>query len=102
MEENRKHKLKTSNVLTMIGSGKHALLIEVERGERIMLDDGTIVIAGETPEEARAKIDKQLDEIVKNGPRDFKEELKEKPKQLIKRIFNKNRWKTWKINHEKY
>lgn len=42
--------------------------IEVKKGERVMINDGTIIEAGLTPDEARQRLDDQLDDIFYSKP----------------------------------
>lgn len=55
---------KSDYVRVMVGSGEHSTFINVKRGERVMLDDGTFIIAGETPEKSEEKINEKLDKII--------------------------------------
>ncbi len=53
IEKNRRKKKSNSeNLKVMIGSGEHAIFVNKKLGERYMLDDGTFVIAGDTPEQS--------------------------------------------------
>ena len=55
---------KSDYVRVMVGSGEHSTFINVRRGERVMLADGTFIIAGESPEESEEKINEKLDNII--------------------------------------
>ena len=46
-------KSKIKNVKVMIGSGEHSMFINVPKGKKVMLEDGTFIRAGITSEEAR-------------------------------------------------
>lgn len=48
----------------MIGSGENAIFVKMKKGEKYMLPDGTVVRAGDTPEESR----RRLDDIVYSKP----------------------------------
>lgn len=62
IEQNRKRKKSRSDdIIVMIGSGEHSIFVKKKRGERYMLDDGTFVIAGDTPEQSRNRLDDMLD-----------------------------------------
>lgn len=67
IEENRKKKSrnkKSDLVTVMIGSGDTAIFVKMKRGERYMLSDGTIVVAGDTPEAERERINKRFDALL--------------------------------------
>lgn len=49
-------------------------------GEKYMLSDGTIVRAGDTPEESRAKLEDQLDDVIYSKPVAFIKKLSRKIK----------------------
>ena len=79
-----KKKFKNENVKVMIGSGEDAIFVTKKRGERYMLDDGTFVIAGDTPEQARNRIDDRIDDAIHSKPVAFVKKLK-------RRINNKHK-----------
>ena len=74
IESNRKKKNRTrkkhkDNLVTvMIGSGEHAIFVKKKHGERYMLDDGTFVLAGDTSEESRARLEDKMDEAIYSKP----------------------------------
>lgn len=69
IEQNRKKKKSNSDdVIVMIGSGEHAIFVKKKRGERYMLDDGTFVIAGDTPEQSRNRLDDRIDDAMYSKP----------------------------------
>lgn len=56
------------DVLVMIGSGEHSTFIKVKKGERVEINDGTIIEAGLTPDESRQRLDDQMDDIFYSKP----------------------------------
>ena len=64
----RKPKRKTKNVKVMIGSGENSFFMNIKRGERYMLADGTFVRAGITREEDRMEMEDALDDIFYSKP----------------------------------
>ena len=74
----RKKEKRKGTVRIMIGSGEHSLFINVKRGTKVMLDDGTIIRAGITPEEYREERNKKMDKM-------FKPTVKEKVLSLFKK-----------------
>lgn len=83
IEQHRKeNKSNSKYVSVMIGSGKHSMFVKKKRGERYMLDDGTFVIAGDSPEESRMRLDNELDNIIDSKPVSF-------VKKLTRKIKNK-------------
>ena len=85
IEQHRQQKRKQLNnkkVRVMIGSGENAIFIKKNRGEKYMLDDGTFVRAGDTPEESRARLEDRLDDIAYSKPVAF-------VKKLSRRIKNR-------------
>lgn len=56
-------KNKGNKVTVMFGSGEHAIFTKVKRGEKVMIDDGTIVEAGLTLEESQTILEKRFNEI---------------------------------------
>lgn len=81
----RKSKIK--NVRVMIGSGEHSMFITVPKGKKVMLEDGTFIRAGITPEEARNEFLEKENKIIEDTERN---QLKEKVKRRVLSIFNKN------------
>ena len=49
----------------MIGSGENAIFINVKKGTKVMLFDGTIIESGLTKEEQSKRLEKRLDNIIK-------------------------------------
>lgn len=83
MEENRKKKkINRNDVKVMIGSGKHAIFVNKKRGERYMFDDGTFVIAGDTPEQSRNRLEDRIDDAIYSKQVAF-------VKKLTRRIKNR-------------
>ncbi len=84
IEQHRQQKIKQLNnkkVRVMIGSGEHAIFIKKNRGERYMLDDGTFVRAGDTPEDRRARLEDKLDDIAYSKPVAFVKKLQRRIKR---------------------
>ena len=84
IEQHRQQKRKQSNnkkARVMIGSGGHAIFIKKNRGERYMLDDGTFVRAGDTPEESRVRLEDRLDDIAYSKPATFVKKLQRRMKR---------------------
>lgn len=54
---------KNDMVTVMFGSGEHAVFTKVKSGEKVMIDDGTIIEAGITPEESQRRLKKRFNEI---------------------------------------
>ena len=84
IEQHRQQKRKQSNnkkVRVMIGSGENAIFIKKNRGERYMLDDGTFVRTGDTPEESRARLEDRLDDIAYSKPVAFVKKLQRRIKK---------------------
>lgn len=79
----KKKKTKKSNMVrVMIGSGEDAMFINIKRGKKVMLFDGTIVGSGITPEESQRRLEERFNKI-------FKEPSTTKQKVLS--IFKKNK-----------
>ena len=60
----KRNKKRKNTVRVMIGSGEHAMFINVPRGTKIMLEDGTFVRVGLTLDEYREERDKEIDEML--------------------------------------
>jgi len=69
---------KKENPTVMIGSGEDAIFMDVKKGSKVMLFDGTIVEAGRTIDEYRNRQEKRLNEITKVS-------VKERVKSLFRR-----------------
>ena len=69
---------KDNNVKVMIGSGEDAIFVRKRRGERYMLSDGTLVRAGDTPEESRQRLEDRLDDTLYSKPVAFVKKLNRK------------------------
>ena len=85
IQQHRQQKKKECNgdtVTVMVGSGEDAIFVEKKRGERYMLSDGTFVIAGDTPEESKARLEDRLDDAVYSKPVAF-------VKKMVRRIKNR-------------
>ena len=74
-ERRRKNKHKSDTVTVMIGSGENAMFIRKKRGERYMLFDGTMVRAGDSPEQYRARIEDKYDDLMYSKPVAFVKKL---------------------------
>ena len=59
---------KKGKVIMLIGSGEHSTFIKVKKGERVMLNDGTFVEAGLTPEESKRRLDDKIDDMLYSKP----------------------------------
>ena len=81
----RKSKIK--NVKVMIGSGEHSMFINVPKGKKVMLEDGTFIRAVITSEEAKNEFLEKENKIIEDIER---KQLKEKVKRRVLSIFNKN------------
>lgn len=68
-------KRNNKDIAVMIGSGEHSTFIEVKKGENDIINGGTIIEAGITPNDSVQKIDTQLDD--------------NKPVALVKKISRK-------------
>ena len=76
IEQHRKeNKMNSNDVPVMIGSGEDAIFVNKKRGERYMLEDGTFVRAGDTPEQSKARMEDKLDDIVYSKPVAFVKKL---------------------------
>lgn len=78
IEQNRQKKNRNNSgefVRVMIGSGEDAIFVLERRGERYMLSDGTFAIAGDTPEESRARLEDRIDEVIYSKPAAFVKKL---------------------------
>ena len=80
----RKSKIK--NVKVMIGSGEHSMFINVPKGKKVMLADGTFIRAGITSEEARNEFLEKENKIIKDIE---KEQLKENVRKKVLSIFKR-------------
>ena len=82
IEKNRQKKKKNKDdyVRVMIGSGEDSIFARKKRGERYMLSDGTFVIAGDTPEESRQRLEDRLDDAIYSKPVAFVKKLSRKIK----------------------
>lgn len=88
IEQTNYHKINTKkankkDVLVMIGSGEYSTFIKVKKGEGVMINNGTIIEAGLTPDKSKQKLDDQLDDIFYSKPVAL-------VKKISRRIKNKN------------
>ena len=51
------------------------IFVKKKYGERYMLNDGTFVIAGDTPEESRARLEDKMDDAIYSKPVAFIKKL---------------------------
>ncbi len=79
-------KAKIKNVKVMIGSGEHSMFLNVPKGKKVMLEDGTFIRAGITAEEARNEFLERENKIIEEIE---KEQLKEKVKKKVLSIFKR-------------
>ena len=79
-------KAKIKNVKVMIGSGEHSMFINVPKGKKVMLEDGTFIRAGITSEEARNEFLEKENKIIKDIE---KEQLKENVRKKVLSIFKR-------------
>ena len=79
-------KAKIKNVKVMIGSGEHSMFLNVPKGKKVMLEDGTFIRAGITSEEARNEFLERENKIIKVIE---KEQLKENVKKKVLSIFKR-------------
>lgn len=85
IEQNRqKKKNKKDKVRTMIGSGEHTIFVTKKRGQKYMLSDGTFVMAGDTPEESRARLEKRLDDLIYSKQVAFVKKINRRLKKVRK------------------
>ena len=64
----KKKKTKKSNMVrVMIGTGEDAMFINIKRGKKVMLFDGTIVEVGITPEESQRRLEERFNKIVEES-----------------------------------
>ena len=80
-------KAKIKNVKVMIGSGEHSMFLNVPKGKKVMLEDGTFIRAGITSEEARNEFLERENKIIKEIENEQKKEkVKKKVLSIFKRI----------------
>ena len=81
----RKSKIK--NVKVMIGSGEHSMFLNVPKGKKVMLEDGTFIRVGITAEEARNEFLEKENKIIEDIEKEQrKENVKKKVLSIFKRI----------------
>ena len=81
----RKSKIK--NVKVMIGSGEHSMFLNVPKGKKVMLEDGTFIRAGITAEETRNEFLEKENKIIEDIEKEQrKENVKKKVLSIFKRI----------------
>ena len=77
LEQNRNKKADNSEYVTvMIGSGENAFFTYIKCGEKYMLDDGTFVTAGDTPENSRERLDDIFNNLTDSKSVSFAKKLK--------------------------
>ncbi|MBE6149455.1 MAG: hypothetical protein E7170_01875 [Firmicutes bacterium] len=60
-EYHKKNSSKQSKYIPVIlGSGEHSIIVNVKKGEKIMMSDGTIVEVGLTPEDEKQRLEGKL------------------------------------------
>lgn len=69
-EYRKKNNIKNNQSTTkiMVGSGEHAIFIEVEKGSRHMLEDGTFYEAGLSLEESESRLNDRMDDALYSKP----------------------------------
>ena len=82
-------KKRKNTVRVMIGSGEHAMFINVPRGTKIMLEDGMIVKVGFSLEEYRKERDKKIDRMLNKEDKAIKKIIKPTIKQKVLSLFKK-------------
>ena len=58
----------SESVRVMIGSGENSMFLRKKYGERVILEDGTIIRAGETLEESSQRLEDKLDDVTYSKP----------------------------------
>lgn len=79
-------KIKSKNKKTetvMIETGEHAIFTEMNRGENYMLDDGTIVSSGLTPEYSKKMLEDRFDDAFYSKPVAFVKKIERKIKNRL-------------------
>ena len=80
-------KAKIKNVKVMIGSGEHSMFLNVPKGKKVMLEDGTFIRAGITAEETRNEFLEKENKIIEDIEKEQrKENVKKKVLSIFKRI----------------
>ena len=79
-EKRRQSKCDSESV--MIGSGEHATFIDKKCGETLILDDGTVVMVGDTPEQSRKRLEDRMDDAVYTKPVALMKKIK---RRIVKR-----------------
>lgn len=60
--------MKNKDSKIMIGSGEHSIFMGAKKGQKVMLDDGTIVRAGMTIDEHREELEYRMDRAIYGKP----------------------------------
>ena len=84
IEEHRQQRNKQADSDTtrvMVGSLEDEAFVKMKSGKKYLLSDGTIVRAGDTPEEARKRLEDKIDEKVYSKPIAFVKKLARKIKK---------------------
>lgn len=76
---NKNEKKKVSNKeIVMIGSGENSIFVRMNKGQKVMLSDGTIYEVGLTKEEFNKRLERKMQKVIKKSPI-------EKIKSLVKK-----------------
>lgn len=85
----KRNKKRKNTVRVMIGSGEHAMFINVPRGTKIMLEDGTFVRVGLTLDEYKKERNKEIDNMLKREDKAIKKMSKPTVKEKVLSLFKK-------------
>ena len=78
-----KHPRFKDTVKVMIGSGEDAIFVRVKRGQKVLLSDGTVIRAGDSPKAYRERLEDRLDDAIYSKPVAFVKKMKRRVKNKI-------------------
>lgn len=81
IEQNKKRKkFNKKYIKVMIGNEEHTIFVNAKRGKKYMLDDGTLVVVGNTPMQSKSRLEDMFADSLYSKPVAFVKKLERRIK----------------------